>query len=305
MKEISRLRLKLVCCNMIMVTAAIGLTSRAVSPRHTLVFFLLPEGRGGLACVVIWLGSLALSFFFSRWAVKPVKESMVSQTQFVADAFHELKTPLTIITANAGLLQAQYAGISAEADKWLEYMNQECREMRSLAEGLLTLAKKDACHRKKKNFRLFSLSGLVTEKILTFEPVFYQEEKLLEYRVEEGMAMKGDPGEMGQLVAALIDNAVKYSAPKGRTEIKLEQAGRNKARLWVNSQGEPIPKDRQDLIFRRFYRDERAGSSPGGYGLGLAIAAQTARSHRAVMGVEYRDSMNCFYVIVRRGKPPL
>ena len=255
---------------------------------------------GGLACAGIWLGFLVLSYFFSRWAVKPVEESIRMQKQFVADASHELKTPLTVITANTELLSEQYTGISAEADKWLEHIMQECREMRSLVESLLMLAKNDALTQKKGTFSVFSLSDLVMEKVLTFEPVFYQEEKQLEYQLDEEVQMLGDPEQMGQLIKALLDNAVKYSLPKGKTVVKLETAGRRRIRLWVNSQGEAIPEDKRSLIFRRFYRGDSARSSCSGYGLGLAIAAETAGKHRAKIGMEYRDGMNCFYLTVRR-----
>ena len=242
---------------------------------------------GGLACAGIWLGFLVLSYFFSRWAVKPVEVSIRMQKQFVADASHELKTPLTVITANTELLSEQYTGISAEADKWLEHIMQECREMRSLVESLLMLAKNDALTQKKGTFSVFSLSDLVMEKVLTFEPVFYQDEEV---------QMLGDPEQMGQLIKALLDNAVKYSLPKGKTVVKLETAGRRRIRLWVNSQGEAIPEDKRSLIFRRFYRGDSARSSCSGYGLGLAIAAETAGKHRGRIGMEYRDGMNCFYV---------
>lgn len=254
---------------------------------------------GALACAGIWLGFLVLSYFFSRWAVRPVEESIRMQKQFVADASHELKTPLTVITANTELLSEQYTGISPEADKWLEHIMEECREMRSLVESLLLLAKNDALAPKKGIFRVFSLSDLVMEKVLTFEPVFYQEEKRLEYQLDEAVRMFGDPEQMGQLIKALLDNAVKYSLPKGKTVVKLEAAGRRWARLWVNSQGEAIPDEKRSLIFRRFYRGDRARSSSG-YGLGLAIAAETAGKHRAKIGMEYREGMNCFYVRVRR-----
>ena len=255
---------------------------------------------GGLACAGIWLGFLVLSYFFSRWAVKPVEESIRMQNQFVADASHELKTPLTVITANTELLSEQYTGISAEADKWLEHIMQECREMRSLVESLLMLAKNDALTQKKGTFSVFSLSDLVMEKVLTFEPVFYQEEKQLEYQLDEEVQMLGDPEQMGQLIKALLDNAVKYSLPKGKTVVKLETAGRRRIRLWVNSQGEAIPEDKRSLIFRRFYRGDSARSSCSGYGLGLAIAAETAGKHRGRIGMEYRDGMNCFYVRLPR-----
>ena len=85
---------------------------------------------------------------------------------------------------------------------------QECREMRSLVESLLMLAKNDALTQKKGTFSVFSLSDLVMEKVLTFEPIFYQEEKQLEYQLDEEVQMLGDPEQMGQLIKALLDNAV-------------------------------------------------------------------------------------------------
>lgn len=268
MSEIKRLRMKRICFYMMIVTAQMGL----------------------------------ISWFLSRWIVRPLKESIHRQTQFAADVSHELKTSLAVITANTGLLKARYGGISDEADRWLSRVNQECREMRSLLEGLLTLAKRDVCPGNRRNFRLFSLSELVTEKILIFEPVFYQEEKPFRYRVEEDIFMKGNPHEIGHMVQELIDNAVKYSRAKGCTEIRLEHAGRSKARLWVNSQGDPIPRDRRPLLFKRFYRDELEKDGKNGYGLGLAIAARTARNHKAAMGVDYKDGMNCFWVSMRKGR---
>ena len=172
--------------------------------------------------------------------------------------------------------------------------------MRALVESLLLLARNDSYVPGKGEFTRFSLSELVMEKILTFEPVFYQEEKVLEYDIEDDVLMMANPCRMGQLIKALMDNAVKYCVPRGRAQIRLEKTGRSRARLWVCSQGEPIPEDKRTLIFRRFYRDDSARSSTNGYGLGLAIAAETARSHRARIGVEYKDGMNCFYVTVKR-----
>ncbi|MFQ9705095.1 MAG: ATP-binding protein [Enterocloster clostridioformis] len=110
--------------------------------------------------------------------------------------------------------------------------------------------------------------------------------------------MMGNPSRMGQLIKALMDNAVKYSRAKGAGGGRLEPAGRKWGQAVGVQPGEPIPEDKRTLIFRRFYRDDSARSSTIGCGLGLAIAAETARSHRARIGVEYRDGMNCFYVTV-------
>ena len=254
---------------------------------------------GGLACAAIWLVFLGLSFLFSRWAVQPIARSMRLQKQFVADASHELKTPLTVITANAELLEERCAGLPEEAKRWLSNINQECRDMRTLVESLLLLAKGDTWTKRKDGWKVFSFSDLVTEKLLIFEPLFYQAGKELRSEAADDVSVKGDASQLGKLVTVLLDNAVKYADGTGRVEVRLETAGRGRARLWVNSEGEPIPKEKRTLIFQRFYRDEKVRASRTGYGLGLAIAGEIAANHHAAIGVEYRDGMNCFYVNLR------
>lgn len=259
---------------------------------------------GGLACAAIWLAFLGLSFLFSHWVVRPISRSLRLQKQFVADASHELKTPLTVITANAELLRERCTDLPQEAQRWLEHINQECRDMRSLVESLLLLARGDVRPERREGWQTLSFSDLLTEKLLIFEPLFYQEGKTLRYEVAEHVLVRGDASQLGQLVKALLENAVKYAAEPGegkggRVEVRLESAHRGRTRLWVNSEGEPIPKEKRTLIFQRFYRDDRARASRKGYGLGLAIAGEIARNHRAGIGVEYRDGMNCFYVSLR------
>lgn len=254
-----------------------------------------------LICCVVWLCFLALSYFFSKWAVRPVEESIRMQKQFVADASHELKTPLTVIMANAELLEEECRGVSADADKWLHNVHQESVEMRSLVENLLLLAKSEALLQKRRPKEACSLSDVVMEEILTFEPVFFQNEKYLDYEIADGIVINGDAALLGQLVKILLDNAVKYSPAGGKTKVVLEQASKRRVRLWVNSQGEEIPKDRRKDIFRRFYRGDAARSRKGGYGLGLAIAQGIVKTHRASIGVEYREGYNCFYVNFRQG----
>ena len=237
---------------------------------------------GGLACAVIWLLFLGLSFLFSHWVVRPIAQSLRLQKQFVADASHELKTPLTVITANAELLQERCAGLPEEADRWLEHINQECRDMRALVESLLLLAKGDTWTKRKESWETFSFSDVLTEKLLVFEP-------LLDNAVKYASGTADEAGEAGE------DRA----GSAGRVEVRLEPAGRGRAKLWVNSEGEPIPKEKRTLIFQRFYRDEKVRASRTGYGLGLAIASEVAAKHHAAIGVEYRDGMNCFYVNLR------
>lgn len=259
---------------------------------------------GGIACIAIWLGCFVLSYFFARWAVRPVEESIRMQKQFVADASHELKTPLTIITANGELLKERCRGISEEVDKWLDHIDQECHEMRRLVEDLLTLAKNDGAEKERKNWETLNLSDLLMEQVLSFEPVFYQAGKYMESDLEEELFVKGNQAQLKRAVTVLLDNAVKYSKNEGKTQIVLKRSGRRRAYIWVKSEGEEIPKEKREVIFRRFYRGESSRSGPAGYGLGLSIAREIVKNHRAQIGVTWEDGKNCFYIKMKllRGK---
>lgn len=259
-------------------------------------------GSMALTCGCIWICLLAVTCVFAKWAVKPVEESIIRQKKFVADASHELKTPLTVIAANAELLAGRCSGISADADKWIRNMNQECREMRSLIESLLLLARQDAAVTKKKCKEVCNLSDLVEEEVLTFEPVFFQNKKVINSQIEEDLMVCGEENQMRKLLGILLDNAVKYSRSGGMCEVSLKRAGHKKVRLQVKSPGEPIPESESKAVFRRFYRADRARSSGQGYGLGLAIACEIVKECNAKIGLETESDGNCFYIVFRPEK---
>ncbi|MDO4328782.1 MAG: HAMP domain-containing sensor histidine kinase [Lachnospiraceae bacterium] len=258
--------------------------------------------NGGIVCCVIWLGFLVLSYFFARWAVRPVADAMQHQRQFVADASHELKTPLTIITANAELLKDRCQGMAPEIDKWLDNVNQECVQMRHLVESLLMLARSDAAKKNHTDWEFFDFSDLLTEEILTFEPVFFQLGKILDYEICDSVRVRGSLKQLRQVIKILLDNAAKYSKETGQTEVRLELCGRKRICLWVKSEGNEIPKEQRTAIFRRFYRGDASRSSQDSYGLGLAIAQAIIKNHRGTMGVEWDGRRNCFYLKLKGEK---
>lgn len=262
---------------------------------------------GAAACVGIWLLFFVLSWFFAGWAVRPLEKAMTAQKEFVANASHELKTPLTILAANTELLSGHISGRDEESDKWLENMKQECQEMRKLVESLLTLARSDAGTGKKKSFSRFDFGELLMEELLTFEPVFYQAGRMLSYEdLEESREffVNGNREELKQLLQVLLDNAVRYSNPQSATTVSMEETGRGGFCLQVKSHGTPIPKEQREAVFERFYRGDTSRASGFGCGLGLSIAKEIAREHKAVLGLTCEDGANCFYLKMRtsRGK---
>ena len=260
---------------------------------------------GAAACVGIWLLFFVLSWFFAGWAVRPLEKAMTAQKEFVANASHELKTPLTILAANTELLSGHISGRDEESDKWLENMKQECQEMRKLVESLLTLARSDAGTGKKKAFSRFDFGELLMEELLTFEPVFYQAGRMLSYEdLEESREffVNGNREELKQLLQVLLDNAVRYSNPQSATTVSMEETGRGGFCLRVRSHGTPIPKEQREAVFERFYRGDTSRASGFGCGLGLSIAKEIAREHKAVLGLTCEEGANCFYLKMRRAR---
>ena len=174
--------------------------------------------------VIIGLASLGgfflISLLLARWAVKPVDKAWTQQRQFVSDASHELKTPLTVILTNAELLQdPDYS--PEDRSRFSENILTMAHQMRGLVEGLLDLARVDN-GAVRQAFREIDLSALVQEAVLPFEPVFYEKDLTLETSVEEGIKCKGSQRHLRQTVEILLDNAQKYADP-GAVTLKLNR----------------------------------------------------------------------------------
>ena len=250
-------------------------------------------GNLRLTCAVIGLLSVAVLFGISvllaRWAVRPVEQAWAEQRQFVADASHELKTPLTVILTNAELMQTdpdpQYA-------RSVLTMSQR---MRTLVESLLELARVDG-GAVRAAFEDTDLSALLEDELLPFEPLFFERGLTLDSRIEDGIRVTGSPRHLRQVVSILLDNAMKY-APEGSTvEVILTRQG-GSALLTAANPAPPMSREECQSIFRRFYRSDPARSG-GGYGLGLPIARGIVTDHGGKIQAESREGRLVFSVIL-------
>ena len=232
----------------------------------------------GLIFAVAAAGFFAVSWFLSRWLVRPVEESWQRQQQFVADASHELKTPLTVLLADADILLAHQDETVGSQRKWVEYIQEEGLRMKGLVQDLLFLARGDAQGWTRPQDTV-SLSDLCQGCALSFEPVAFERGLTLSSAVAPGVTVTGSEDDLRRLCAILLDNACKYCDPGGTVTLTLEKGER--AVLTVHNTGQPIPAQVQPHLFERFYRADAARSrSQGGYGLGLAIAAAITQGHR-------------------------
>lgn len=278
-----------------------GLRFRRVGPpeRQKVVF---ADASGELAamaslrrsCLLVgsggFLAFLGLSILLARWAVGPVDQAWRRQQQFVADASHELKTPLTVILANAELLaDPGCTGGERLAGNILTV----ARQMRSLVERLLELARMDAG--KGEAQEPVDLSRLVGDALLPFEPVFFEAGLTLESRVEEGIWVRGSGMQLAQAADILLDNARKYAAPGSAVSLRLERTGRW-CLLRVATAGEPLTRQERQDVFKRFYRADPARAREGGCGLGLSIAQSIAAAHRGRIWAESGPAGNVFLI---------
>ena len=243
---------------------------------------------------VSFLAFLAVSLLLARWAVKPVDEAWRQQRQFVADASHELKTPLTVIMTNAELLQG--AGW-AEEDKagFSASILTMARQMRSLVERLLELARSDS-GQSAAAFEAVDLSTLAENALLPFEPLFFEKELELSGQIEPGITVWGRAEQLRQAADILLDNAQKYSASGTRVELRLRRAGKRRCRLSVSSPGDALSKAECRDIFKRFYRADKARSRDGGFGLGLSIAQGIVERHQGRIWAESGNGVNTFHI---------
>ena len=222
---------------------------------------------GALALVAFYFVSL----FLSNVAIKPVEKSWEQQKRFVADASHELKTPLTIIFANTDILLAHRGDTVSGQLKWVENTREEASRMKRLVDDLLWLAKSDDA-RSLDERRDFSLSDVVLNCILQFESVAFDANVTFSSDVDEGILLCSSESRVRQLLGILLENACKYAGEGGRVSVSLKKAAEGAA-LTVNNTGAPIPSSDLPHIFERFYRSDRSrGRQTGGFGLGLAIA---------------------------------
>lgn len=246
----------------------------------------------GIAAVsfIVFLG---ISILLAGWAIRPVEQAWDRQRQFVADASHELKTPLTVILTNAELLNSgDYS--QQEKSQFVSSILTMSHQMRGLVESLLELARVDNGS-VRKSFGKVNFGEVVSDALLPFEPVYFERELTLESQIGEGLCVRGSQSHLRQVVEILLDNAAKYSQSGATVTVKLSQHGGN-CLLQVANPGEPIEGEQRKRIFERFYRADKARAMNHSYGLGLPIAMSILQEHGGKIWVDSAEGINTFNV---------
>ena len=242
---------------------------------------------GSAALLVLFLCSYLLAGVVTR----PVGAAWAQQEQFLSDASHELKTPLTVILSSAELLNQSAL---PEQAVYIDNIREESRRMKLLVEDMLTLSRAQRSAGSLPE-QTADLSEAAMTAALRFEPVAFEAGKRLEYDIAPELPVRGDGGKLGQALAALLDNAVKYSASGTDIRLTAEKQGRF-AVVAVADSGPDIPADKLPHIFDRFYRADEARTDGDSFGLGLPIAKAIIDAHRGTLRCESGGGVTRFII---------
>ena len=260
-----------------------------------------------LASIALILTFL-VSIFLARIALRPVEEAWKKQNQFIADASHELKTPLTIIMANTEIVRSDSEASASEYTKWLDGTMEESIKLQGLIADLLLLASLDDENNSpvEPANEIVDLSELVENTIMSFEAIAYEKDISLESVVEPGLCVCAEESRVARIPELLIDNACKYSKEGGSVSILLKKQ-EEKGILRVSNTGSRILEEELSFIFDRFYRADKARSSEvPGFGLGLSIAQSIMHEVKGTISVENLEkdgvAFTATFPLTRRGK---
>lgn len=228
------------------------------------------------SCMISISGYILFSvllIFFSNRIVKPIAESYQKQKRFITDAGHELKTPLTIIKADADVLEAEIG-----ANEWLADMQRQTKRLSGLTGDLIALAKMEEVQAAQ--MILFPVSDLVSEAALSFLAPAQAQGKTLEMNIQQMLSLKGNEAHIQRLISILLDNAIKYSPQGACIRISLRKHGKILRLTVANPTATPLTVEDTAHLFDRFYRaDPSRTSDSGGYGIGLSLAEAIITTH--------------------------
>ncbi len=237
--------------------------------------------------IILEIISFIITHFISLWIVNPVNKSFVKQKQFISDASHELKTPLSVITASCD------AYFNDKNEKWIHNMKSESERMTKLVTELLDLASIEEKEVEKIDN---NLSDIVESSVLTYESVFFEKKINLKYKITDDIHLKCNEDQIKELMSILIDNSIKHCSKEGKVNINLLLEDKNIV-LEVKNTGEAIKKEDEERIFERFYKvDSSRNRDSNNYGLGLSIAKSIVENNDGNIKAFSKNGVTTFKV---------
>ena len=259
------------------ISSVVGLSQSGIQSSRLILFMDVTESKQTLRNLLVTLSVVSvvvlvvfylISFYFSKRAVKPVIEAWEKQNRFIADASHELKTPLTIINANCdALLESGQETVDSQR-KWIGYIQAGADRMASLTRELLALAKMDDANPEITS-KDVSMSSLALDALRSMEAMASKRNLTITHSIEPDIVLKSDGEKISTIFAVLLENAVKYS--DSFIDVRLEKDKRDIC-FTVTNDGKGIAKEDLPRVFDRFYRGDKSREGGESYGLGLSIA---------------------------------
>ena len=240
--------------------------------------------------IVIYFVSRKISYI----VVKPLEKFFEKQKQFISDASHELKTPISIIKINAQMEEKKVG-----SNKWNKYIQEEAENMDKLVNDLLLLSKVENYENIQK-YDTFNISKEMEIIISSFETIAYDKKVILKTKIQENIDFVGSREDIKHILSTLIDNAIKHTKIRDEVTVELNK-GKNEIILQVKNMGESIPKEERERIFERFYRvDKSRNRKENRYGLGLAIAKQIVINHNGKISASSENGKTIFKIIFKK-----
>ena len=233
---------------------------------------------------------LMLIFLLSKKAVKPIAESYEKQKQFVTDANHELKTPLTLIMANV-----EIAELELGKNEWLDDIRAEGHRMTELVNQLVALLRMDE-EGQPLNITEVALDNLVGDTVAEFEPLARERGKAITASIDKGISYLGDEALLHRLVGILMDNAIKYCDQGGEITVNFHSGRR--IILTVENTYAAVGELELNRLFDRFYRADKARTFTGGYGVGLSMAKAIVEKHKGEIIAYKKDATHIGFKVI-------
>lgn len=254
--------------------------------------------RNGIIFMLIgMLLLIPVCILLTRWVSKPIETAWEKQNDFVSDATHELKTPLTVIATNTEAVLANPEAPIESQERWLGSIQDETSRMAGLVGDLLFLAKIDAGEIKLDPEEL-NISDLLEGMCMERETDIFEAGRQFDYELTPDLHYYGDRRRIEQMMNALLDNAVKYTPEGGSIRLVVNRDRRQRVRVVLSNSGNPLAEEELGKIFDRFYRvDPSRARDTGGYGLGLCVTRSIAELHGGTVTAECRNDINVFTVI--------
>jgi len=250
--------------------------------------------------ILVTGGSLIILFFISVYlanrAIRPIKEAFEKQEQFVADASHELKTPLAIIKTNLSVISSNQSEPVSSQIKWLGFIQSQTERMSTLINDMLSLAKMDSVEHTLL-FQNINFSNLLEGILLSFEAPLFENNITLKTSIQEDIHIFGDENSLERLINILFENAIKNTPQDGVISISLT-SNKNNIIFKIKNTGNGISPKHIDKIFERFYRaDSSRARESGGFGLGLAIAKSIVEKHNGKIYAQSNYGVDTSFIV--------